>query len=104
MTEATRIRAQLAGDKTTVRILMAHEMESGQRKDAAGKLVPAWFIQEVTVQHEGRTVLSAQWGPAMSRNPFLQCVLRGARLGDRIRVSWVDNRGDRRSDEATVTA
>jgi len=102
MTEATRIRAQLAGDKTTVRILMTHEMESGQRKDPLGKLIPAWFIQEVTVQHEGRTVLSAQWGPAMSRNPFLQFVLKGARAGDRIRVSWVDNRGERRSDDATV--
>jgi sulfur-oxidizing protein SoxZ len=102
MTEATRIRAQLAGDKTTVRILMTHEMESGQRKDPLGKLVPAWFIQDVTVQHEGRTVLSAQWGPAMSRNPFLQFVLKGARAGDRIRVSWVDNRGERRSDDATV--
>jgi sulfur-oxidizing protein SoxZ len=102
MTEATRIRAQLAGDKTTVRILMTHEMESGQRKDPLGKLIPAWFIQDVTVQHEGRTVLSAQWGPAMSRNPFLQFVLKGARAGDRIRVSWVDNRGDRRSDDATV--
>jgi sulfur-oxidizing protein SoxZ len=103
MTEATRIRAQLAGDKTTVRILMTHEMESGQRKDPLGKLVPAWFIQDVTVQHEGRTVLSAQWGPAMSRNPFLQFVLKGARAGDRIRVSWVDNRGERRSDDATVS-
>jgi sulfur-oxidizing protein SoxZ len=103
MTEATRIRAQLAGDKTTVRILMTHEMESGQRKDPLGKLIPAWFIQDVTVQHEGRTVLSAQWGPAMSRNPFLQFVLKGARAGDRIRVSWVDNRGERRSDDATVS-
>ena len=103
MTDATRIRAQLAGDKTTVRILMTHEMESGQRKDPLGKLIPAWFIQDVTVQHEGRTVLSAQWGPAMSRNPFLQFVLKGARAGDRIRVSWVDNRGERRSDDATVS-
>jgi sulfur-oxidizing protein SoxZ len=57
----------------------------------------------VTVQHEGRTVLSAQWGPAMSRNPFLQFVLKGARAGDRIRVSWADNRGERRSDDATVS-
>jgi sulfur-oxidizing protein SoxZ len=54
------------------------------------------------VQHEGRPVLTAQWGPAMSRNPFVQCVLKGARLGDRITVSWVDNRGERRTDEATV--
>ncbi|MCW7540368.1 thiosulfate oxidation carrier complex protein SoxZ [Aquabacterium sp. A7-Y] len=102
MSEATRIRAQLQGDKTTVRVLMAHEMESGQRKDAAGKPVPAWFIQDVTVQHSGRTVLAAQWGPAVSKNPYLQFSFRGGKVGDKIAVTWVDNRGERRSDEAAI--
>ena len=53
MADPMRIRAQAAGDKTTVRVLMAHEMEGGQRKDAAGKIVPAWYIQEVTATHNG---------------------------------------------------
>ena len=69
MTEATRIRAQLQGDKAQVRILMAHEMESGQRRDAAGKVVPAWYIQEVTVTHNGRTVLSADWARPFPKAP-----------------------------------
>lgn len=102
MTEATRIRAQLQGDKAQVRILMAHEMESGQRRDAAGKVVPAWYIQEVTVTHNGRTVLSADWGPAVSKSPYLQFMLKGAKVGDRIGVSWKDNRGATRTDEAGV--
>lgn len=42
MADPMRIRAQAAGDKTTVRVLMSHEMETGQRKDAEGKTVPAW--------------------------------------------------------------
>lgn len=102
MTEPTRIRAQAGADKATVRVLMTHEMESGQRKDASGKLVPAWFIQEVSALHNGKLVLSAQWGPAMSRNPFLQFSIRGAKAGDRIAITWVDNRGERRSDEVSI--
>lgn len=103
MADPMRIRAQAAGDKTTVRVLMAHEMESGQRKDAAGKTVPAWYIQEVTATHNGKTVLTAEWGPAVSKNPFLQFVIKGAKAGDKIGVSWKDTKGDTRSDEATVS-
>ncbi len=102
MAEPTRIRAQAAGGKATIRMLMAHEMESGSRKDSAGKLVPAWFIQNLTVTHNGRTVLTGQWGPSISKNPFLQLVVKGAKAGDKVAVSWVDNRGATRTDEATV--
>jgi len=103
MTDPMRIRAQAAGDKTTVRVLMSHEMETGQRKDSAGKTVPAWFIQEVSASHNGKPVLSAQWGPAVSKNPFLQFTIKGAKAGDKIVVSWVDNKGEARTDEATVS-
>jgi len=103
MADPMRIRAQAAGDKATVRVLMAHEMESGQRKDDSGKLIPAWYIQQVTAQLNGRTVLTAQWGPAVSKNPFLQFTVKGAKAGDKITIAWLDNRGDRRSDEAVVS-
>ena len=102
MAEPMRIRAQAAGDKTTVRVLMSHEMESGQRKDAAGKVIPAWHIQEVVALHNGKPVLTAQWGASVAKNPFLQFVVKGAKPGDKITVNWVDNRGDKRSDEAVV--
>jgi sulfur-oxidizing protein SoxZ len=98
-----RIRAQAAGDKTTVRVLMAHEMETGQRKDAAGKVIPAWYIQQVTALLNGKTVLTAQWGPSVAKNPFLQFNVKGAKSGDKIGIAWVDNKGDKRSDEATVS-
>ena len=103
MAEPMRIRAQVAGDKATVRVLMSHEMETGQRKDASGNIIPAWHIQNVTAQHNGKTVMTAQWGPAVAKNPFLQFNVKGAKAGDKISVSWVDNKGDKRSDEATVT-
>ena len=95
--------AQAAGDKATVRVLMRHEMESGQRKDAAGKTVPAWFIQEVSASLNGKPVLSAEWGPAVSKDPFVQFSVKGAKAGDKISVTWKDNKGDTRTDEATVS-
>jgi sulfur-oxidizing protein SoxZ len=103
MADPMRIRAQAAGDKATVRVLMSHEMESGQRKDSAGKLVPAWHITEVTASHNGKVVMNAEWGPAVSKNPFLQFVVKGAKAGDKISINWKDNKGDSRTDEATVS-
>lgn len=101
-TAPTILRAQTSGDKTTVRVLMAHEMESGQRKDSAGKLVPAWHIQQVVATLNGRTVFSAQCGPSLAKNPYLQFSLRGARPGDKLALRWVDSRGEQRSDEVTL--
>ena len=103
MADPMRIRAQAAGDKATVRVLMAHEMETGQRKDVAGKTIPAWFIQEVTAALNGKTVMTAQWGPSVAKNPFLQFTIKGAKAGDKIAISWLDNRGDKRTDEAAIT-
>ena len=103
MADPMRIRAQAAGDKATVRVLMSHEMETGQRKDSAGAVIPAWFIQEVTAAHNGKTVMSAEWGPSVAKNPFLQFNVKGAKAGDKITISWVDNKGDKRTDEAVVS-
>lgn len=77
-------------------------METGLRKDPAGQVIPAWFIQQVTAQLNGTPVFTAEWGPSVSRNPFLQFVVKGAKAGDRIAVTWRDNRGDSRSDAATI--
>jgi sulfur-oxidizing protein SoxZ len=103
MADPMRIRAQVAGDKTTVRVLMAHEMETGQRKDSAGKVIPAWYIQDVTATLNGKTVMTAEWGPAVSKNPFMQFTIKGGKAGDKVAISWVDNKGDKRTDEATVS-
>ncbi len=102
MADPMRIRANLVGDVTDVKVLMSHQMETGQRKDAQGKVIPAWFIQNVAVTHSGKTVLSAQWGTAISQNPFLAFRFKGAGKGDKVQVTWTDNRGDKRTDEATV--
>lgn len=103
MADPMRIRANVdANGVTEVKVLMSHEMETGQRKDAQGKVVPAWFIQQMSATWNGRTVLSAQWGPAISKNPLLSFKFKGGAKGDKIQVSWVDNRGETRTDEATI--
>ena len=103
MADPMRIRAQAKDGHAVVRVLMSHEMETGQRKDAAGKVIPAWHINEVTATHNGKPVFSAEWGPAVAKNPFLQFNVKGAKAGDKIAVTWKDNRGDTRTDEATVS-
>ena len=102
MADPMRIRAQATGDKATVRVLMSHEMETGQRKDSAGKTIPAWFIQEVSASVNGKAVMTAQWGPAVSKNPYLQFKVKGAKAGDKIAVTWKDNKGESRTDEAAI--
>ena len=103
MADPMRIRAQAMGNAVDVRVLMAHEMETGQRRDAAGKTVPAWYISNVTATHNGKTVLTAQWGPAVSKNPFLSFRFNGGKAGEKIAVTWIDNKGEKRTDEAVIS-
>jgi len=102
MPDPMRIRATAQGDSVDVRVLMSHEMEGGQRRDSSGNLVPAHFIQNVTVTHAGKVVLSAQWGAAVSKNPYLQFKFQGGKKGDELVVTWLDNKGETRTDKATI--
>lgn len=98
-----RIRASVKEGVTEVKVLMQHEMETGLRKDDTGKLVPAWIITEVKAQHKDRTVLEAQFGAAVSKNPYLVFRFNGAAKGEKVSVTWVDNHGDTRTDTAEIT-
>ena len=102
MPDPMKIRANVVGDSTEVKVLMSHEMETGQRRDAQGKVIPAWFIQNVVVAHNGKPVLNAQWGPAIAKNPFLSFKFKGGAKGDKIEITWVDNRGEKRTDETVI--
>ena len=102
MAEPMKIRAMLKGDVADIRVLVAHPMETGQRKDAAGNMVPMHFIQSMTVTHNGNTVYDAQWSQAVSRNPVFAVRIKGAKVGDKVVVQWVDNKNDKRTDEATI--
>jgi len=103
MAEPMKIRATMAGDVADVKVLMNHPMETGQRKDAkTGTLVPALFIQDVVATINGATVMTANFGTGISKNPYLGFKVKGAKVGDKVSVSWVDNTGDKTSAEAAV--
>jgi len=103
MADPMKIRAQLQGDVADVKVLMFHPMETGLRKDSSsGELVPLHFIQQVVVTHNGNVVMEAQWSQAISKNPFLNFRVRGAKSGDRITISWQDNKGEKASIDTTL--
>jgi sulfur-oxidizing protein SoxZ len=102
MAEAMKIRATLKGDVADVRVLINHPMETGLRKNERSELIPLHFIMQVSATHNGKTVLNAQWSQGVSRNPPLGFRVRGAKVGDKITLNWVDNKGETSSIETVV--
>jgi len=99
-----KIRAQMKGDTADIRVLMSHAMETGQRKDNAGNTVPAHYIQSITIDVGGKRVIQGQTGTSVSRNPVFGFKVKGAKAGDKVVIKWRDNKGETRSDEATIAA
>lgn len=97
-----KIKASAKGDVIKVKMLIAHIMETGRRKDADGKLVPGHYITEVTVVHKDTTVFHAQLGPAVSKDPYLAFAFKGGVAGDKITVSWIDNKGETETSESVI--
>jgi|TARA_B110000238_G_C16073093_1_gene415815 sulfur-oxidizing protein SoxZ len=103
MDKKVKIRATLKDGVTTVKALMTHPMETGARKDKeSGELVPAEYIQEVTVNHNDAVVLNANWGTGISKNPYLSFKIKGGAAGDTIMLTWKDNLGESGSGETNV--
>jgi sulfur-oxidizing protein SoxZ len=103
MAKSIKVRAKAKDGVATVKCLISHPMETGLRKDKkTGDVIPAHFIQEVTCEHAGKTVLSAQWNSSISKNPFLSFKFSGAKSGDTMKISWVDNMGESDSEEASI--
>jgi sulfur-oxidizing protein SoxZ len=97
------MRANASDGVTTIKALISHPMETGARKDSkTGKTIPAHFIQEVVCEHGGTTVMTAHWGPAVSKNPYLSFRFKGGKPGDTIKLSWSDNMGESDSAETTI--
>jgi sulfur-oxidizing protein SoxZ len=98
-----RIKAAMSGDAAVIKCLMQHPMETGFRKDAkTGQLIPAHFIDHVMATVAGKTVLDAQWGGGIASNPFLEFRVKGAKAGDKVTISWQDNKGEKDSADATI--
>ncbi|MGE4369570.1 MAG: thiosulfate oxidation carrier complex protein SoxZ [Burkholderiaceae bacterium] len=101
-TRPMRIRAVEKDGVVEVKALMSHIMETGQRKDSSGNVVPAHFIDLVEAKWNDKVVLNAQWGPAVSRDPFLSFKFKGGKKGDKVTLSWKDNKGESRTDTTDI--
>ena len=93
MASTIRVRATSSGETTEVQALIQHPMDTGLVKDAQGQIIPAHFIQQLTFVHNGKSVFVADWGPAVSKDPYVKFAFKGGVKGDEIKVSWVDNKG-----------
>jgi sulfur-oxidizing protein SoxZ len=103
MGKPIKIRAKVKGDISEVKALMPHDMESGLRRDAeTNELIPAHYITEVVAEHNGEIVMTAYWGPAVSRNPYVSFSFTGGVAGDTIKLHWEDNQGDSSTTEAVL--
>ena len=102
MADAIKIRAQVQGEITDIRILMQHPMETGQRKDEKGDAVPVNFIQTFSVLHNGKLLIDGQLNTSISKNPLFAFKARGVKAGDKLTVAWNDSAGDKRQDEISV--
>jgi len=102
MSGPMRIRAKAEGGATEVRVLMSHPIDTGQIKDSAGNIIPAHYIRAVNAEHNGKPVLQAQWGPAISKNPYLFFKFKGGKAGDKLSVTWTDNKGEKRTDTTDI--
>ncbi len=98
-----RVRAVAGGDTTVVQSLIQHPMDTGLVKNkATGKPIPAHFIQVLEFEHGGKSVFTAYWGPAVSKNPYVKFAFKGGKKGDELKVSWVDNKGQSNSVTAKI--
>ena len=98
-----KLRATEAEGQVTIKALITHPMELGTRKDAkTGELIPAHFIQDITVSHAGKAVVSGAWSDGVSKDPYLSVRFAGKK-GDEVSVAWKDNKGDSDSVSAQVS-
>jgi sulfur-oxidizing protein SoxZ len=98
-----KIRAKEKNGIVTVKSLLKHPMETGNRKDKkTGNKIPAHYITEVTCEVNGKVVMTAYLGPGVSKDPYMSFDVKGAKKGETVKLSWVDNKGESASGEAII--
>ena len=103
MAKTVKMRASLKDGITTIKALITHPMETGARKDQdSGDLVPAHYIQEVDVSHNGASVMNAYWGTGISKNPYLSFKINGGAAGEKVTLVWKDNLGETGTGETEI--
>jgi len=81
-----------AGDIITIKAIISHKMESGQRKDAAGEIIPRNIINSFTCEFNGTPVFSCDLDSAISANPYFKFNARVNEAGT-FKFTWIDDDG-----------
>lgn len=99
----TKIKTRPRDGATEILVLVNHPMETGQRVDAKTKQkIPAHWIQKLTIELNGKAVADIDMGVAVSKDPLVAIAVKTAKSGDKVKVSWSDNKGQKGGGEATV--
>ena len=81
-----------AGEAVTIKTLISHKMESGQRKDKEGNVIPRSIINRFTCEFNGESVVDVTMEPAISTNPYFQFEATVPEAGDFV-FTWYDDDG-----------
>lgn len=91
-----------AGETITIKTLISHPMESGQRKDSSGNVIPRSIINRFVATFNGETVLDVAMEPAISTNPYFEFQAKVPETGD-FTFTWYDDDGSVYEETQTVT-
>ncbi|MGB3387134.1 MAG: thiosulfate oxidation carrier complex protein SoxZ [Pseudaminobacter sp.] len=94
-------KSAAAGEVITIKTLISHEMESGQRKDKDGNDIPRQIINKFTCEFNGTPVFSCDLDPAVSANPYFEFNAKVSESGT-FKFTWVDDDGSVYADEQKI--
>jgi sulfur-oxidizing protein SoxZ len=97
-----KIRSKRKDGYTQIRTLIAHPMETGRRREVNGEIVPAHYIQELTIKYNDKVLASGVMGAGISKDPYFAFKIKGGAAGDKISINWIDNLGNEDQAESIV--
>ena len=80
------------GEIIEIKTLISHDMESGQRKDAEGKVIPRKIIKRFEAKFADKLVFAADWHPSISANPYQSFFMKATETGE-LTFAWTDDDG-----------
>ncbi|MHA3916135.1 thiosulfate oxidation carrier complex protein SoxZ [Halovulum sp. GXIMD14793] len=94
-------KSAAAGEVVTIKTLISHKMESGQRKDKEGNIIPRSIINRFTCEFNGEMIIDVDMKPAISTNPYFQFDAKVPESGS-FKLTWYDDDGAVYEDEKNV--
>jgi sulfur-oxidizing protein SoxZ len=89
------------GELIEIKTLISHEMENGQRKDSAGKVIPRKIINHFTASFDGQVFFEADWHPAISVNPYQSFFFKVEKSGE-FAFKWKDDDGSEYTTQSKI--